>query len=212
MWGVSHGVVCILFFLMIRRPPRSTLFPYTTLFRSDHAARAADVLDDHLLGQNLGEPPSNDASEHVGPAARRERDHHGQRPRPPAFAGCRAATQNRTGKRRCDGADRRRGKSAAQRGMRLLGDHPAERRAPDFLAAARGSASLPWIGSSISRCPSTRLRPFFAWAGPPRSACTLRRSASIRLMTLRGAATRSFVFGGLKPACFLRSSSMSAVS
>src|SRR5438132_14020523 len=27
-----------LFFLMIRRPPRSTLFPYTTLFRSDHEA------------------------------------------------------------------------------------------------------------------------------------------------------------------------------
>src|SRR5437016_13116979 len=25
------------FFLMIRRPPRSTLFPYTTLFRSDPA-------------------------------------------------------------------------------------------------------------------------------------------------------------------------------
>src|SRR5947199_3787747 len=25
------------FFLMIRRPPRSTLFPYTTLFRSSHA-------------------------------------------------------------------------------------------------------------------------------------------------------------------------------
>ena len=24
-----------IFFLMIRRPPRSTLFPYTTLFRSD---------------------------------------------------------------------------------------------------------------------------------------------------------------------------------
>src|SRR5947208_5058506 len=27
-------VHCCLFFLMIRRPPRSTLFPYTTLFRS----------------------------------------------------------------------------------------------------------------------------------------------------------------------------------
>src|SRR6266487_6044885 len=26
---------CLFFFLMIRRPPRSTLFPYTTLFRSD---------------------------------------------------------------------------------------------------------------------------------------------------------------------------------
>src|SRR5256886_2685776 len=25
---------CFIFFLMIRRPPRSTLFPYTTLFRS----------------------------------------------------------------------------------------------------------------------------------------------------------------------------------
>src|ERR1039458_10571229 len=35
---VCPGGVCalrsILFFLMIRRPPRSTLFPYTTLFRS----------------------------------------------------------------------------------------------------------------------------------------------------------------------------------
>src|SRR3712207_8223560 len=28
-----------LFFLMIRRPPRSTLFPYTTLFRSDPRLR-----------------------------------------------------------------------------------------------------------------------------------------------------------------------------
>src|SRR2546422_9371766 len=28
------------FFLMIRRPPRSTLFPYTTLFRSGAADRA----------------------------------------------------------------------------------------------------------------------------------------------------------------------------
>src|SRR3712207_9144398 len=28
------------FFLMIRRPPRSTLFPYTTLFRSREAALA----------------------------------------------------------------------------------------------------------------------------------------------------------------------------
>src|SRR3989442_7731160 len=29
------------FFLMIRRPPRSTLFPYTTLFRSPRAISAA---------------------------------------------------------------------------------------------------------------------------------------------------------------------------
>src|SRR3712207_7552679 len=30
---------------MIRRPPRSTLFPYTTLFRSGHAGEQADVLE-----------------------------------------------------------------------------------------------------------------------------------------------------------------------
>src|SRR3989304_4989218 len=32
----SHGYIsyAVFFFLMIRRPPRSTLFPYTTLFRS----------------------------------------------------------------------------------------------------------------------------------------------------------------------------------
>src|SRR5258708_27384462 len=29
-----HFSVFLFFFLMIRRPPRSTLFPYTTLFRS----------------------------------------------------------------------------------------------------------------------------------------------------------------------------------
>src|ERR1041385_9288204 len=30
----TRACVCVFFFLMIRRPPRSTLFPYTTLFRS----------------------------------------------------------------------------------------------------------------------------------------------------------------------------------
>src|SRR2546422_2541525 len=31
---------------MIRRPPRSTLFPYTTLFRSRHDQSRAETLDD----------------------------------------------------------------------------------------------------------------------------------------------------------------------
>src|SRR5689334_25247024 len=43
------------FFLMIRRPPRSTLFPYTTLFRSHHPDPAADVGGDVL--QLDGEHP-----------------------------------------------------------------------------------------------------------------------------------------------------------
>src|SRR2546430_7647062 len=33
----------VFFFLMIRRPPRSTLFPYTTLFRSLDHVRLASV-------------------------------------------------------------------------------------------------------------------------------------------------------------------------
>src|SRR3712207_7040483 len=33
---------------MIRRPPRSTLFPYTTLFRSDDLRGARVLLDDAL--------------------------------------------------------------------------------------------------------------------------------------------------------------------
>src|SRR5437660_1798502 len=32
-YGSSHIGATAIFFLMIRRPPRSTLFPYTTLFR-----------------------------------------------------------------------------------------------------------------------------------------------------------------------------------
>src|SRR2546426_11108580 len=36
---LHHCMYLYFFFLMIRRPPRSTLFPYTTLFRSVFLAR-----------------------------------------------------------------------------------------------------------------------------------------------------------------------------
>src|SRR5438445_13376651 len=36
--------LCFCFFLMIRRPPRSTLFPYTTLFRSLRADAGGGAL------------------------------------------------------------------------------------------------------------------------------------------------------------------------
>src|SRR2546430_11553181 len=43
-------LACSFFFLMIRRPPRSTLFPYTTLFRSlEKALRLQVVLGDRAL-------------------------------------------------------------------------------------------------------------------------------------------------------------------
>src|SRR3712207_9355488 len=35
---ICRSVCVFIFFLMIRRPPRSTLFPYTTLFRSEVVA------------------------------------------------------------------------------------------------------------------------------------------------------------------------------
>src|SRR2546429_4669125 len=35
---------CFFFFLMIRRPPRSTLFPYTTLFRSPKIGNRKELL------------------------------------------------------------------------------------------------------------------------------------------------------------------------
>src|SRR3989449_11570315 len=40
---------------MIRRPPRSTLFPYTTLFRSPHPVAVE-------LGMQLGQPQAFDVS------------------------------------------------------------------------------------------------------------------------------------------------------
>src|SRR3712207_9504779 len=51
------------FFLMIRRPPRSTLFPYTTLFRSEVAGvlpgdghdRAGAVPGQHVVGDEDGQ-------------------------------------------------------------------------------------------------------------------------------------------------------------
>src|SRR3712207_8677089 len=56
---MSH-VLCssnFFFFLMIRRPPRSTLFPYTTLFRSrncgSHIGQA--FLSDEPYGVDFGE-------------------------------------------------------------------------------------------------------------------------------------------------------------
>src|SRR2546421_12676662 len=54
--SVSVLLFLVFFFLMIRRPPRSTLFPYTTLFRSyrgplleEYEALAAEFTHVNLL-------------------------------------------------------------------------------------------------------------------------------------------------------------------
>src|SRR3712207_8848609 len=48
----NSQLVFFIFFLMIRRPPRSTLFPYTTLFRSLLAFGAS------VLARVQGTPPA----------------------------------------------------------------------------------------------------------------------------------------------------------
>src|ERR1035441_10739852 len=57
------------FFLMIRRPPRSTLFPYTTLFRSeDHRAHHRSA-EEQLGGHRAPDPDRKSTrlnSSHLG--------------------------------------------------------------------------------------------------------------------------------------------------
>src|SRR5690348_17898558 len=57
---------------MIRRPPRSTLFPYTTLFRSPHVSRL------RLRGLRCGRAEHHDHPRHFGglaPAGERSEEH-----------------------------------------------------------------------------------------------------------------------------------------
>src|SRR2546430_12424528 len=69
-----YGIFFCFFFLMIRRPPRSTLFPYTTLFRSPDAARCVGADDaagllairgGQAVGDEGGEPVPSRSEEHT---------------------------------------------------------------------------------------------------------------------------------------------------
>src|SRR2546422_2499320 len=51
---MTHPVPSFLFFLMIRRPPRSTLFPYTTLFRSQVPLHRLRARCSDQLGRRAG--------------------------------------------------------------------------------------------------------------------------------------------------------------
>src|SRR5476651_2848323 len=54
--SISLNFLDFFFFLMIRRPPRSTLFPYTTLFRSNAARQ------DRLQGREASQASDLDGS------------------------------------------------------------------------------------------------------------------------------------------------------
>src|SRR3712207_7679419 len=55
---------------MIRRPPRSTLFPYTTLFRSQHGDDHVVVQQGLRLRRALAEVLAHEADERVGDVGR----------------------------------------------------------------------------------------------------------------------------------------------
>src|SRR2546429_5657153 len=56
------------FFLMIRRPPRSTLFPYTTLFRSVRITGDVDIAQGYphfIVAAKAFDPSSGRSEEHT---------------------------------------------------------------------------------------------------------------------------------------------------
>src|SRR3712207_6854750 len=64
---------------MIRRPPRSTLFPYTTLFRSDRPRHYLHFVD--RLGVYLAGPPGDHGAAGRRRQPRAVRREHGRTPR-----------------------------------------------------------------------------------------------------------------------------------
>src|SRR5258708_32436555 len=69
----------LFFFLMIRRPPRSTLFPYTTLFRSAQLLADEGRIARHELGpgarRGLQQRPALAIERVIGKAEQRSEEH-----------------------------------------------------------------------------------------------------------------------------------------
>src|SRR2546427_7866713 len=61
---ILYRIFIFFFFLMIRRPPRSTLFPYTTLFRSHHV-RSLSGHRNKALEQRQGAERAERSEEHT---------------------------------------------------------------------------------------------------------------------------------------------------
>src|SRR6266478_2266530 len=144
--------VCVVFFLRIRRPPRSTLFPYTTLFRSWPPPHPRSRrLDRSRHRRPLGGGAEDGHVRHAR-AARAEA------PRPAALSYGRGLPggSGGGGGARCGSVRLRR--ADAQRPERLglhtrrSGEHP-QRRAPRRSAAARRDLRLRDLHHVLARLP-----------------------------------------------------------
>src|SRR3712207_7560285 len=72
---------------MIRRPPRSTLFPYTTLFRSDALGRASEAQGPEQPGRKLAS---------ADPTTRARSEEHTSELQPRQYLVCRLLLEKKT--------------------------------------------------------------------------------------------------------------------
>src|SRR2546422_3827744 len=155
---------------MIRRPPRSTLFPYTTLFRS-HQEAALELVGDRgeVHGGEDGEEdenedfrdPEDEPDDQGGNEERHERGARGPRGR-------------RLGAQRDGSASSSRTSSAS------LAPFPS-----CLASAGEPAGSSPSFCFSASSCWSVSARPSSAWncftsESPERSSCTSAAAMSLR--------------------------------
>src|SRR5574337_631777 len=173
------GVVCeywcsFFFFLMIRRPPRSTLFPYTTLFRSDVAPAG------HRRSVGLARPcaPGRGRVGFASLAAQRRR---GDRlPRPEAAGGHRLGCGPQIA-----AADR--GSGTTMRRWNGWGDdaitHPIAPAALTWLRAAIGPGHVgadASLAAMLERIPASRLPAHALIARDPRARFAVALGESYR--------------------------------
>src|SRR3989454_9235396 len=153
--GVGYCAVSLsllFFFLMIRRPPRSTLFPYTTLFRSREPPRrqltrtGAGVL---RIQVPVGDPVEPERHE-----ARAREGEHDERQRPP---------RNRKLPRRDQQTEQR--ERQREHGVRELDEVDV---ADEQARAGKRLAFAPRLRAQ-SPAPSTWHRPSVSSPGPSRS-------------------------------------------
>src|SRR5256885_10634496 len=81
---------------MIRRPPRSTLFPYTTLFRSPAQTSPARAVDPAAPARSARRAPAPPAAQHAPPAQRWRSEEHTSELQSPCNLVCRLLLEKKT--------------------------------------------------------------------------------------------------------------------
>src|SRR5256886_5482824 len=83
---MCRALAHIFFFLMIRRPPRSTLFPYTTLFRSTSPHPTRQFLTESLVDGERSQSKSFSSCARIGRIFSDRKSGSAGMPRPISYA------------------------------------------------------------------------------------------------------------------------------